>query len=234
VIVDRGSSDEKVEVKKIPPPLCGSSLEQMLALSLTGKLSPVGRQLLHQIRSAKLKAGGLSGALIDPRKVYRFRMINTGSIVSSAGGNLSGVFSGDPSSTIDWSSITSIFNVGRLKELKVSMVYTRTTGQTAATALYVGSDYTGVPATPSVVSDVASCSDSKVWATLMYTPKAWSHTYKTIEHGFVDLAGTLQPGPYAGFSGGIVFIANAGSSDNSTEYGRFLLEYDIEVRGRTS
>jgi hypothetical protein len=223
---------ESKEITKLPLFSSSSAFEQLAQLVKASRASPVAAQLYNQL-VLKNKKGTLGGSLIDPRTRYRFRMTVSGDISASAGGVIDAVLTGDPSSDTDWSSITAIFNAGRQLRQTVHFVFQRTTGQNNFPKFIVGSDECSASA-PGGYPTVAACADSSVHPTDVGSSAVkFSHTRKPIVPcSFVDLAGTLQPGPYAGFTGSIMFYASA--CDANLLYLGYLEEHFIEVCGRTS
>ncbi len=183
------------------------------------------------LRSPATGGSGLSNSLIDPQKIYKFRMGASSFVASSGSGVLSGYIPCDPDVTSfpEWSDIAPLFREVRLKKaaLTVCSISPQTTGVTRhSVPVSWVAGYTGTA--PTSKADVWSVPGCKIY----HLADVKAMTINGDVKGHREFASNLSPvpGPYAGMVGQFWFYTDGLA--NSTNYLEWYLEVEIECRSR--
>jgi hypothetical protein len=182
-----------------------------------------------------LMAVSMARSLLDPRTIYRFRLIDFNSFASSGAGLLSGYISCSPGVTSfsEYTSLTNLFTEVRLVAARIHICNVNPHADGYATG-FVKSDVAmnyndlSVSVTPSSV--LATLDNAHSW--LHPLGKSTVSTYSAMvskDRQFADTA-TPAPGPYAGCTGQFSFYQTALTA--STTYFDYFLECEFEFRNR--
>lgn len=189
--------------------------------------------LVKARRSRSSEADSLPASLIDPKTIYRFRLVNTGTLSSSAGTWL-GYFNLDPTAVTEWSSISALFNEYRLDAAKVTfvpMIVNSLNPAFSAPRLMVNIDLGVIGSSPANIGVVAENPNSKYLGLCPGMPyDNYSIEVKGLSNDFNWQIASASGTPYAGWYGECQF---AGTSANTADSVAYMLELVVQVRSRT-
>jgi hypothetical protein len=178
---------------------------------------------------------GIAKSLIDPRTIYRFRLIDFNSFSSSGAGVLAAYISCSPSVTSfsEYSSLTNLFTEVRLVAARLTICNVNPHADGYATG-FVKSDVAmnyndlSVSTTPSSV--LAVLDNAHSWLHPLGKSSHSQYVAKVSSNReFADTA-TPAPGPYAGCTGQFSIYQSALTA--STTYIDYFLECEFEFRNR--
>lgn len=173
-------------------------------------------------------------ALVDPLAIYTFKITTFAGFSSSAGGTLYGYISFNPSGVSEYTTLSALFDLVRIKECKLTLTNANPHSDGYAvgnvkTVCYVACDSAKTATTPTSIQTVVDCPN--LLAMPLGSDAAHVITYKAPKDlNWADTAAPI-PGPYAGCYG--QWMLASSSLTVSVPYLNYVSEIVYEFTSRT-
>jgi len=184
--------------------------------------------------SAQMESQSVLSAMLDPNELYVFRIPAAFSITANGSGVMAAFENFDPSASTQWSAISSLFGMCRLKETTLTWVNQN--------PFFNNSGGSAYPEPPVVISANSSINgviplnyDSVIGVPTvrmfsLASPATQVMSYKSVKN--LNFASTASPavGPYAGCWGQWSIFAN--TLANGEVYGTYIVVKVVELSAR--
>jgi hypothetical protein len=231
---EKGTSEPVGDCIKVNSALVARNFKRRLAKAKTemvGKKSAHAAVLRAQFEKARLVAAPAAefefGAGVAPiPSLTRISLFLEGLVTSTAGGQFLSVFGNNPSSAIDWSSCSGLFQMYRVLGFTITFLpanrYNKVT--TICTPGYVTVDWENSTAL-ATAAEAVSLAEGLKFVTL---EDPWEHkVVLPTEYPYNQWVDTSSPSSLAYMKFYFDYLSA------STTYGRYVLKYDCEFLGRT-
>jgi hypothetical protein len=204
---------------------------------VTGDMRPhLGLVVALKTPSAEFTSSASSAmlaSLVDPDLVYEFRLVSSGTATAST--NIwFGSVNLDPTATSEWSSITSLFAMYRLRSARVTVVPAPDTGATGKSNPYIAASINlgEIGTNPGSLNAAMANPNGRM---ISLTPGMPHRDYQwftgniSSRFQFQETSGGSLD-PYAGAYGQFEYY---GFSNGASSTFQYALELEVELRGRS-
>jgi hypothetical protein len=178
-------------------------------------------------------SSAVMASLVDPDLVYVFRLISSGTATAST--NIwFGSVNLDPTATSEWSSITSLFNMYRLRSARVTVVPAPDTGATGKSNPYIAASINlgEISTNPGSLNAAMVNPNGRMISLIPGMPHRdyqWYTGNIASRFQFQETSGGSLD-PYAGAYGQFEYY---GFSNGASSTFQYALELEVELRGRS-
>jgi len=178
---------------------------------------------------------GIAKSLLDPRTIYRFRLIDFNSFSTGGTGILVGYISCDPATTSfsEWASLINLFTEVRLVAAQVTVCNVNPHSDGYATGPIksdVAMNFNDLSVATAPSSVLATLDNAQSWLHPLGLADRRTYQAKVSQGREFANTATPSPGPYAGCTGQFSFYQTALTA--STTYFDYFLECEFEFRNR--
>jgi hypothetical protein len=228
---------------KVPAPVHGEVVKgkkkKAIALHKSHQIYQVAKMAASFEPGASEEVGdavspGVMQSLIDPLAIYTFKLTTQSGFSSSAGGTLYQYITFDPTAATEYTYLSNLFDLVRVKEAKLTLTNVNPHADGYATGyvktvLYVACDSARTAAAPSNIQAVIDCPN--ILTMPLGSSKAHVIWYKAPKDLNWATTSAPTPGPYAGCYGEWMLATNSLSFSQS--YVSYLSEIVYEFTSRT-
>jgi hypothetical protein len=239
--------DKREVVKSASPPVHGEvqrgkkakriALDKNHQIYLVGKLAARASELSESEPGDELGdsvSPGVMQSLIDPLAIYTFKITTNATFASSAGGTLLQYITFDPTGATEYTLLSGLFDLVRVKEAKCSFTNFNPHSDGYAvgnikSAVYIACDSAKTATLPTSIASVGDCPN--LMTMCLGSTKTHIIWYKAPKDLNWATTSSPVPGPYAGCYG--EWMIATGGLTVSVNYLSYISEIVYEFTSRT-